>query len=321
MNTNRYAAFRGVLYVLILCAVLGQAAPLAAQTQKIRITHSSRSNTATPLYVGVSKGFFREEGLEVELIQANPRLGAMAVINGDVAFTATFLSTFRGILQGLPLKLVMVALKKGVYYLIVRPEIKDIQELKGKTLGVATLRGADHLVAEELMRSKGFNPAQVQPVSLGDTQVRAQALLSGVVDVVALSPPHDQIVQKMGGKVLAGPPELGVPASGLTTSDRLIKENPQTVKSALRALLKATRFMDVNRQETIQVMMKWVKQPAEIAARSYDVELRSLARDGQMSDADLESFIDRLGEKRRPLDEVRDFSFARQAFKELEAGK
>jgi ABC-type nitrate/sulfonate/bicarbonate transport system substrate-binding protein len=107
----------------------------------------------------------------------------------------------------------------------------------------------------------------------------------------------------------------------LTTSDRLIKENPQTVKSALRALLKATRFMDVNRQETIQVMMKWVKQPAEIAARSYDVELRSLARDGQMSDADLESFIDRLGEKRRPLDEVRDFSFARQAFKELEAGK
>jgi NitT/TauT family transport system substrate-binding protein len=312
-----------MLWLLSTLAILlsGFAKPDLRAQQKIRITHSSRSNTATPLFVAVSKGFFREEGLEVELIQANPRLGAMAVINGDVAFTATFLSTFRGILQGLPLKLVMIALKKGVYYLIVRPEIKDVQELKGKKLGVATLRGADHLVAEELLRSKGFNPAQLQPVSLGDTQVRAQALLTGVVDVVALSPPHDQIVQQMGAKALAGPPELGVPASGLTTSDRLIKENPQTVKSALKAVLKANRFIEVNRQETIPIMMKWVKQPAEIAARSYDVELRTLSKDGQMSDADLESFIDRLGEKKRPLDEVRDFSFVRQALKELDSGK
>jgi hypothetical protein len=93
------------------------------------------------------------------------------------------------------------------------------------------------------------------------------------------------------------------------------------VKSALRALIKATRFIEVNRQETIPIMMKWVKQPAEIAARSYDVELRSLAKDGQMSDADMESFIERLGEKKRPLDEVRDFSFARQALKELDLGR
>jgi NitT/TauT family transport system substrate-binding protein len=318
MSSTMCGGLRGALFVGVLFAALAQSAPLAGQTQKIRITHSSRSNTATPLYVAVSKGFFREEGLEVELIQANPRLGAMAVINGDVAFTATFLSTFRGILQGLPLKLVMIALKKGVYYLIVRPDIKDIQELKGKKLGVATLRGADHLVAEELLRAKGFNPAHLQPVSLGDTQVRAQAILSGVVDVVALSPPQDQMVQQLGAKVLAGPPELGVPASGLTTSDRLIKENPQMVKSTLRAVLKATRFIEANRQETIPIMMKWVKQPAEIAARSYDVELRSLAKDGQMSDAELESFIDRLGEKKRPLDEVRDFSFARAALKELD---
>jgi NitT/TauT family transport system substrate-binding protein len=317
---DRMRVFWWTSLFAVLPSLITAAGALEAQ-QRIRITHSSRSNTATPLYVGVSKGFFREEGLEVELIQANPRLGAMAVINGDVAFTATFLSTFRGILQGLPLKLVLIALKKGVYYLIVRPEIKDIHDLKGKKLGVATLRGADHLVAEELLRAKGFNPAQLQPVGLGDTQVRAQALLSGVVDVVALSPPHDQMVQQMGGKVLAGPPEFGVPASGLTTSDRLIKESPQTVKSALRALLKATRFIEVNRQETIPIMMKWVKQPADIAARSYDLELRSLAKDGQMSDADLEAFIERLGEKKRPLDEVRDFSFVRQALRELDAGR
>ena len=121
---------------------------LEAQTQKIRISISSRSNTSVPYYVAVTKGFFREEGFDVEIIQANPRLGAMAVMNGDVAFTGSFVSTVRGMLQGLPLKVVLVAIKKGVYYLIARPGINDIQDLKGKKLGVSTLRGSDQLVAE-----------------------------------------------------------------------------------------------------------------------------------------------------------------------------
>src|ERR1043166_2632401 len=114
-NPNR------ILSRLMLAAFLSAALfprALDGQTQKIRIAYSSRSNTITPLYIAASKGFFREEGLEVELIQVSPRLGAMAVINGDVTFTTSFTSTFRGILQGLPLKLVLVALKKGIYYLV-----------------------------------------------------------------------------------------------------------------------------------------------------------------------------------------------------------
>jgi len=314
-------AFRWVLLFGFVNTAFFPAAGLHAQIQKIRISTSSRSNTTVAYYVAVSKGFFREEGFDVELIQANPRLGAMALMNGDVMFTGSFVSTVRGILQGLPLKIVLVALPKGVYYLIARPEIKDIQDLKGKKLGVSTLRGSDHLVAEELLRTKGFNPALLQPIGLGDTSVRAQAIAAGVVDVVALSPPHDLIAQQMGGKVLAGPPEIGMPASGMITADRLLKENPQMVKRALRVLLKANRFIEENRQETIRVLLQWVKQSPEIAGRSYDLELKTIRKDGQMTDAEMEGFIERLGDKKRPLDEVREFSLVRQALKELEGGK
>jgi ABC-type nitrate/sulfonate/bicarbonate transport system substrate-binding protein len=306
--------------IFLAVTLLGNEA-VHAQAQKIRIGYSSRSNTATPFYVAATKGFFREEGLEVELIQISPRLGAMAVINGDVSFTTSFTSTFRGILQGLPLKLVLIALKKGVYFLIVRSEIKDIQDLKGKKLGVASIRGTDHIVADELLRSKGFNPSLLQPIVLGDTLLRAQALASGVVQAVSLSPPHDLLMQQMGHKALAGPPDVGMPASGLFTSDRLIKDNPQIAKRTIRALLKANRFIEANRLETIQIMMQWVKQTPEIAGRSYDVELKTITRDGQMTDGEMENLIDRLGEKKRPLDEVRDFSHVRQALKELESGK
>jgi ABC-type nitrate/sulfonate/bicarbonate transport system substrate-binding protein len=110
-----------------------------------------------------------------------------------------------------------------------------------------------------------------------------------------------------------------LPASGLFTSDRLLKENPQAVKRTLRALVKANRFIAENRQETIAVMLKWLPQSQEVASRSYDIELKALAKDGQMTDAEMDSLIDRLGEKKRPLDEVRDFSPMRQAIKELEA--
>jgi NitT/TauT family transport system substrate-binding protein len=213
---------------------------------------------------------------------------------------------------------VSVALKKGVYFLVARPEIKDVQDLKGKKLGIATIRGTDSLVAEELLRSKGFNPALLQQLVIGETPLRAQALVANVVQIVSLSPPHDLLLKNMGYNILAGPPEVGLPASGLFTSNRLLKENPQAVHRTMRALVKSNRFLAENRQETIAIMMKWLPQSAEVASRSYDVELKSLARDGQMTDAEMESLIDRLGEKKRPLDEVRDFNPMRQAIKELE---
>jgi hypothetical protein len=64
-----------------------------------------------------------------------------------------------------------------------------------------------------------------------------------------------------------------------------------------------------------------VPQSAEVAARSYDVELKALARRGTMTDSEIEFQIKRLADKKRPLDEIRDFSFAHQALKELASGK
>jgi ABC-type nitrate/sulfonate/bicarbonate transport system substrate-binding protein len=129
------------------------------------------------------------------------------------------------------------------------------------------------------------------------------------------------MLRQMGLKAIAGPPEIGVPSSGLFASDRFIKENPELLKRTIRAALKANRFIDENRQETIRIMAHFVPQSPDAAARSYDVELKALAKDGTMTDAEIEFQMERLSDKKRPLDEVRDFSFARQAIKELQAGR
>src|SRR5437660_9627337 len=134
--------------ILILFFVVSMmchaACAVAAQPTKVRISYSSRSNSVTPFWVALQKGFFKEEGLDAELIQVNPRLGAIAVLNGDLDFTTTFGRTLRSIVQGgFPVKFVFVSVKESEHSLIVRPEIKDIKGLAGKRFGHATLVGAD----------------------------------------------------------------------------------------------------------------------------------------------------------------------------------
>lgn len=293
----------------------------AAAMEKVRIVHASRSSAATPQFLAQFKGFYKSEGIDVDLIQINPRLAATAVVNGEAAFAQAFLSTFRATLQGFPMKLVFMALKKGAYFIIVRPEIDEIAQLNGKKLGVATLRGADHLVAEEMLNAKGFDAQKIQALSIGDAPVRLHALVSGAVDAICITSPHDFLLQRMGYRVLAGPPAIGLPGSGLITSDRLLREKPDLITRTLRAILRAHRFIFANKAETLRVMAHWLPQPPEVAEHAYEQELKNLTPDGLMSDAELENLITRLGDKRRRLDEVRDFTLARQAFKEIESGK
>ncbi|MEO6165532.1 MAG: ABC transporter substrate-binding protein [Candidatus Binatia bacterium] len=274
-----------------------------------------------PKLIAQSKGFFRAEGLETEMIQMNPRLAATALLSGEAAFADAFTSVFRGILQGFPIKIVFVHQKKGPYFLLARPEFKDVQQLKGKKLGVATLRGSDHLVAEELLQSKAFNPSLIQVLAVGDAATRFQSLSSGAVDVIAVGTPHDLMLRHKGFSVLAGPPEVGLPGACVFTPERFLRENSQTVRKILKALLRAHHYILENRQETIQALLQWLPQTPEVAAHSYDYELRSMTKDGLMSDAELEALMVKLGDKKRPIDDVRDFSLARQAMKELETGK
>jgi NitT/TauT family transport system substrate-binding protein len=319
MNTRKRARYFLAWLVCAGCLLgAGNEVSSGEAPHRVRIAYASRSSSAMPLYMAQTKGYFKAEALDVEIIQMNPRLGATAVVNGDVSFATPFVSTFRGILQGFPMKVVFVHLKKGPYFVMVRPEIKDVQQLKGKKLGVATIRGADQLNAEELLQAKGFNPNQLQAVAIGDGPVRMQALISGAVEAICVAPPHDLMLRKMGYGALAGPPEVGLPVAGMFTSDRLVRENPQLVRRTLKALLRAHHYILENKQESMQVLIKWLPQPQDIAEHSYDNELKTLTRDGQMTDAEIEALINRLAEKRRPLDEIRDFSFARQAMKELQ---
>ena len=288
---------------------------ITAQLTKVRISYSSRSNSNTPFIIALNKGFFAEEGMDVELIQVNPRLAATAVINGDLDLTTTFGTTLRSIIGGFPIKFVAVAVKKSEHILVVRPEIKEIRDLNGKKLGVATLFGSDQRAAEEMLKGKGFSPTMMKPIALGESPVRAQALRAGLVDAISITSPFDLSLKSEGFRFLAGPQDvqIALPTSGLAVSHRTLQQNPQLVKRAVRALLKAHRFVFENRKEVLPQMIRYLDQTPDVAERSYDLLVGSLSRNGEITDQEW----DALTEKKKTADKVRDFTILREARKEL----
>src|ERR1044071_9806999 len=304
-----------VIVALVVALLLIVGNGLAAQPAKVRISYSSRSNSNTPFIIALNKGFFAEEGMDVELIQVNPRLGATAVINGDLDFTTTFGTTLRGILGGFPIKFVAVAVKKSEHFLVARPENKEIRDLSGKKLGVSTLFGSDQRAAEEMIRGKGFAPNMMKPIALGESPVRAQALRAGLVDAISITSPFDLSLKAEGFRLLAGPQDvqIALPTSGLAVASRTLQQNPQLVKRGVRALMKAHRYIFENKKDVLPQMIRYLDQSPEVAERSYDLLTVSLSRNGEITDQEW----DILTEKKKSADEVRDFSLLREVQKEL----
>jgi NitT/TauT family transport system substrate-binding protein len=302
-----------VALVVALVLIVGNG--MAAQPTKVRISYSSRSNSNTPFIIAQNKGFFAEEAMDVELIQVNPRLGATAVLNGDLDFTSTFGTTLRGILGGFPIKFVAVAVKKSEHFLVARPENKEIRDLNGKKLGVSTLFGSDQRAAEEMIRGKGFAPNMMKPISLGESPVRAQALRAGLVDAISITSPFDLNLKAEGFRLLAGPQDvqIALPTSGLAVASRTLQQNPQLVKRGVRALMKAHRYIFENKKNVLPQMIRYLDQSPEVAERSYELLTVSLSRNGEITDQEW----DILTEKKKSADEVRDFSLLREVQKEL----
>ena len=297
----------------------------SAPEEKVIISYSSRDFSFLPGHVALTKGFFKDEGLEPVMVQMRPPIAAPALTAGEIHYTTTFGSTLNAIMQGLPLKMLAVITEKSPYYIVARPGIKSVLELRGKKIAAQQPGLSDRVMAEAILEAKGIDLKEVQFVTLsGDLPVRMGALTSGLVDAVCLLPPGPVLLEKDGYRIIAGPNDvkLGVPTNGLTTTNRRLAEKRGDVRKVLRAMLRGLRFVRERREQTIPIMAQWLNQKPEIAARSYDLIIAGFTQDGTISDATWQALIDSRVQTfglPRPasLDQVRDLTLAREVQKDL----
>jgi len=292
---------------------------------KVVISYSSRSYAFLPARVAGAKGFFKDENLEPLLIQMRSQVTVPALMSGEVHFTLSFGNIIGSAMQGMPFKILAVLTDKPLHSLVARPEIKTINDLRGKRIGTQRIGGSDHLAAEAILQAKGLDLKDVQFVTLaGDEPVRVEVLKKGLVDAICTVPPGPVRLGREGYNVLGGPKDLkiGSPISAVAVTDSRLKANRQETKKVLRAVLRGLRFMHERKEDTIQIMGRWLSQTADVASDSYDSILPSFSPDGSTADKTFEFAIESRkatvkADKAIPLSQVRDVSLLREVQREL----
>ncbi|OGQ82197.1 MAG: hypothetical protein A3F90_10170 [Deltaproteobacteria bacterium RIFCSPLOWO2_12_FULL_60_19] len=308
---------------MLIVAAIGLCDP-AYGADKIRISISSLDVAFLTGGVAEKRGFFKEEGLEVELIRMNANVSITALATGDIDYTMIFGSVVRGAMRGLPIKVVASFMDSSTHTLIARPEFKSLKDLKGKTLGVSSFGATADVAARMMFKQAGIDPEkEIKIIALGADRARFAALKEGIVDVAVISPPADAEGKKMGFNVLARAYELfSFPFVGLGTNVKKLKEKPDEIKKTIKALIKANRYIPANRDGAIQVLAEWGRTDRESAAASYDGTVKVFNADGSIPQDGLKLVIDQAKQALkmdRPVsfDEVADLGPLREAQKEL----
>jgi NitT/TauT family transport system substrate-binding protein len=313
----KYVGFLVIFFLLI------GVSPLSAQLKKVRFSTTGISISELPLKVAQLKGFYREEGLDVEMILIRGAVGMQALLGGSVDYTSASGSTIAAAVRGLPVKLVFISSSKPQFELISQPQIKSIQDLKGKVVGISSRGGSNDLMMQIILQKNGLAlNKDVTTLIVGAQEETVIALRTGRIAAALLTPPRNFMLQRDGFNRLAysGDYMATYANGGIGVTDEKIKTNPAEVLALVKATIKALQFSMKNRAEMIKIMPGYlgIKDPALID-QLYDLYLTRQSVDGSVDENWMKGAIEftqkTLGAaiKEVPPSQVFDFSFVQRA--------
>jgi NitT/TauT family transport system substrate-binding protein len=319
-----HPSIAGTAKILLTAVTLLALCEPAFAADKIRISISSLDVAFLTGGVAYKRGFLKEEGFDAELIRMNANVSITALATGDIDYTMIFGSVVRAAVRGLPMKVVASFMDSSTHTLIARPEYKSVKDLRGRTLGVSSFGATADVAARMMFQKSGIDPEkEIKIIALGSDRARFSALKEGIVDVAVISPPADVEGKKMGFNVVARAYELfSFPFVGLGASNKKIKERPDEIKRAIKAMIKANRFIIANREGSIQTLAEWGRTDRENAAASYDGTVKVFNNDGSIPESGLKLVVEQSKQSLKvdkPIapEDAADLGPLREAQKEL----
>ena len=292
--------------------------------EKVRISVTNPNMSFLPAGVALKRGFFKDEGLDVEVIRMNVPNTVTALMTGDIGYTLLFGSIIRGALRGMPLRALASLLDSPTHALIAKPEYKTVKELKGKTVGIGNFGGTDEVVARLMFKNLGVDSEkELKLIAVGADRARLAALKEGLVDVVVVAPPGDALGRQMGFTVVARAYEVfSFPFIGIGANVKSIKERPVEVKKVIKALVRANRYVREDKEGAVRTLMEWAKVEREHAVASYDSTWKVFNPDGTIPQEGLRLVLEQAKTELKltrdvPLNEIIDVTLLHEAQKEL----
>jgi NitT/TauT family transport system substrate-binding protein len=258
----------GCLQIIVTATLVTISGFSYGQT-KVVLGSAKDPNLGAEMIIARDKGFYREQGLDVEL-KFFPSGGDLmsAFVGGSVQMGSSGLTPLT-ILAGRPYPVKVVCQMAdiaGAQQFIVKQNVKTLDELYGKK--IALLRGtAPEALWNAIVRTYNFDASKVEIINMGGAEM-VQTFTLGAVDAVVLWEPFSTRARKRGnGKVLVsgtnsyvagreGPQRIFGDRALLFASENYIRSNPEAVRAVIRALAKASDFIENNKAEATAILAK-----------------------------------------------------------------
>jgi NitT/TauT family transport system substrate-binding protein len=326
---NKYSTAIVFMLASLLSGTVLLSPPARAQTlKKVRMGSSSTNVSFLAIYTALHRGFYKDEGIDLELIYMAANLTSTAVLAGDLDYSAAVTGLIGGAVRGQPTKVLLFTVERPLLFLMSKKEIKEPKQLLGKKIAGSSPGGSATLLAYRALRYFGLEPGRdvaVLPMG-GSAAGRFAVLESGVVDASLLSVPESIIALERGYNELIFLGDIVQFAqNGFGTSEKKIHENPDEVYRMVRATLRGLQFVwDKNNREAVtDIMMKqWKINDRKMAAEMSKQVTRVLTKDASVKPEAVQVLIDTQRENAKvtkPISvaDVVDYSFLDKARKEL----
>lgn len=282
MKATLYAML-SALFALALAGCASAAAPTLAPTSlpptsaaptssssagplvTVHLAYSAIAAPQLPLWVAYEEGLFKQNGLDVPSLQyvsSNPSLTA-ALLSGQLQMAQLAEDgVISSGLQGGDLVILAPSADHLLFSLYTKPDISQVQDLKGKKVGVTARGSATDFAARWLLTQHNLKPEQdVTIINTGGVPDILTALESGAVDAGVLSPPTTFKAQQAGLKELVDFSTLNLPfyQSAVVARKSWIKDNPDTVRKFVKAYVEAIALIKKNKATAEKVLSKYSK--------------------------------------------------------------
>jgi ABC-type nitrate/sulfonate/bicarbonate transport system substrate-binding protein len=314
--------FLGILLVSLLSV---RAEIVTAQNlEKVRIGMPSLSLSFIAPQVAYARGFFREEGIDAEIIRIATNVGIVAVTTKEIGYTTAVGAGLRSAVKGLPLKVMMYFNGRPLHVLVSQPELKSLAELRKKVIGFAGYGDSTEFMLRAMLRQAGMElEKDVQAFQVSGSGQRLQALLSGKLDAAIVPPPFNFEAESKGFvRLVSAADVFETSVSGLALHVDTLKEKPIQVRKMLRALLKAQTFIRNSKPESVRVIAEWLKLEPRIVQASYEIYVKGMSPNGIVPERVLESDIERARKEQQvkeavPVGRVVDFTMLQEVSNQL----
>jgi NitT/TauT family transport system substrate-binding protein len=230
--------------------------------ERVRLGYGAIGGAYVGIWIAHDAGLFAKEGLEDQMIYipSGTQL-AQVVVAGDVDIASiNGSSAMAARLQGADLKVIGNQANKMIFSIYTKPEIKNVEDLKGKKLGITRFGSSTDISARFALRKNHPNfQKDITFIQLGSIGAIMNALQSGAIDAGIVSPPTLFAVEKLGFRELINITDMNLPFPNpaLVSQGETLRNNPQLIDRFMRAYVRGVHRAKTDRSFALRSMAKY----------------------------------------------------------------